>query len=278
MASFPRNFHIHRFYTTLRYSSVELVDISNIVQCSFLFHKSISYLDLNLSEYARYRQLYRGTGSGHRYLTWRNFINTEESCRNVLIPQRKLLYSLHLDIPHGREFSLRKGRTPHHFDYDSESIFVVVCIKENFFNPLFFRIFEFAFEQTCDKLKLIGWLVNFESPELANPPMRILNRFLTELYLKCTDSDLVNKCSKKFHLIGSLCRQEQPKMLEYLLYHANKSAYNKKKCPSSKPSFIDMCISSSYLLNVGPYLKYRNEACFSSNAYTHFKRYMYLRK
>ncbi|GBL77350.1 hypothetical protein AVEN_41773-1 [Araneus ventricosus] len=272
-------FQRHRFYSTLRHSAVEIVDARNIVQCSFLLHKSITYLDLNLSEYGHYRLgRYIIMGGGHRRLTWRNFINTEDSCRKVLIPARRLLYTLHLDIPQGREFNLRNGPITRHYDYNSESIHVDIRIKDIFFHSLFFSILECAFVNGSDKLKLIRWLLDFAPPELANLPNRILNHFLTEMHLECTDSIFVNKCLKKFHLIGSICRQEQPKILEYLLYHANKSAYSTKKCPSSKPSFIDMCISSLYLLNIGPYLKYRNEACFSTSAYTHFKRYLYLRK
>ncbi|GBN61724.1 hypothetical protein AVEN_269675-1 [Araneus ventricosus] len=68
---------------------------------------SINYLDLGLCQYSMLLN-YLGTSCDCCALKLsKSFINTEEKCRKFFTQSRSLLYTLHLDLPKGRECSLK---------------------------------------------------------------------------------------------------------------------------------------------------------------------------
>ncbi|GBN65535.1 hypothetical protein AVEN_225584-1 [Araneus ventricosus] len=99
---------LETFSTILEHRLISLKTAADVVRFSFIVQKSISCLDLGLYQNSKVSNYFATLCDCCGSNRLRNFmnVNSEEKCRKFFTPSRRLLYTLHLDLPKGREYSL----------------------------------------------------------------------------------------------------------------------------------------------------------------------------
>ncbi|GBM62768.1 hypothetical protein AVEN_41498-1 [Araneus ventricosus] len=175
----------------------------------------------------------------------KSFFCTEESLRNKLRPKRRLLYTLHLDIPHGREYNNLKYY-PSQTLFKNRDLFVGVRVFSEILINMLVNLLEQDFERTDCKYKLLKWMTDFRPLESASLPAALPAAFELScaklLYNECVDSKFASKCFDKFIHLDSFSRKEETKVLEYLLYHARLCDFHVRSKKIYPVSVTDDCI------------------------------------
>ncbi|GBM62769.1 hypothetical protein AVEN_41499-1 [Araneus ventricosus] len=258
-----------RFATDLRYRVVNLETAASIVMLSFASHKTVSHLDLQISQRALsdHRQFPLWDGRSVK----KSFFCTEESLRNKLEPKRRLLYNLHLDFPHGREYSNFKNDFLPLWSLNDFSLFVGVRLPSYILIDMLIEQMEQAFEQTDCKFKLLKWMADFRPLELASIPERFQLSCAKLLYHECVDSEFAAKFFDKFIELNSFHSTEVLKVLEYFLYHARVCDFHVRSRMMHSSSVADVCIQALNFRIVHSILKYEDTAYYTEKCYLVYK-------
>ncbi|GBM81140.1 hypothetical protein AVEN_191284-1 [Araneus ventricosus] len=260
------------FSTTLEHRVVKLKTATDVVRFSFIVRNSISYLDLGLCQYSMLLN-YLGTSCDCCALKLsKSFINTEEKCRKLFTQSRSLLYTLHLDLPRGRECSLKDVPNSITFDHDSCIPHIAKIVPTCRFDISILSDFiEDAISMNKKKLKMLAWILKMSFsnlPLLYGLEIRILNKFIDCFYPEITDSAIFKDFIMNFDFTEWMSTFEKPEILEYLLYYARHYGIE-DMAEDVYPidEIIDPCIFNRYFLNIGPILKYINVPRFSEDDY-----------
>ncbi|GBO31368.1 hypothetical protein AVEN_133770-1 [Araneus ventricosus] len=266
------------FSTELRYRSIYLKNVRSLVLTSFVSHKTIAHLDLQISQ----RRLYFRSRYRHwfpidkTFFLGKDFFCTEESLRNNLVPERRLLYNLNLDFPDGREYSnLRSGSPPVSLPYNYTSLFVAVRVGKYVLEDTLVTLIKPACEQTGCTFKLFKWMADFRPLETVYVPLPIQYSCAMILYRNCVDSEFVMKCSGKLIVPYVFLGTRELKVFEYLLYHARLCDFDvnsfliKYSCRSS---FVDFCIEHLGFRLVHSILKYQDTVYYTEESYEVYKK------
>ncbi|KAF8770336.1 uncharacterized protein LOC129989425 [Argiope bruennichi] len=268
---FPRNLHEER----LDYAYVMLNNVTSIAKLSFIAQNSINPLDLSVGESPKKDFLVYGIGEREFPNTWKNFIITEEECKKIMSPNRRLLYTLHLDLPRKLETRLRLVYFKN-FDskvtYDDESFH----LRDIYFNENIYR--------EILRLLLQESILKFKTAALIGRYLKIIKRYFGDLesclydlsvsfilhvlYKECNDSQIVKDVLtmfdfKKWIYYSNDCN---PGILDYFLHHARNSGYNvwgKYPCED----LINGCVMLEKYSFVAVLLKYINAPLFMEEDY-----------
>ncbi|GBN75416.1 hypothetical protein AVEN_27104-1 [Araneus ventricosus] len=260
------------FSTTLEHRVVTLKTATDVVRFSFIVRNSISYLDLGLCQYSMLLN-YLGTSCDCCALKLsKSFINTEEKCRKFFTQSRSLLYTLHLDLPKGRECSLKD--VPNYFTfYHNPCIPHIAKIIPTcgFEISILSDFVEDAINSNQKKLKILSWILKMSFsnlPLLYVLKIRTVDKFIDCFYPEITDSAIFKDFIMYFDFTEWISTYEKPEILEYLLYysrHYRREDLKQDVFPIDE--IIDPCIFNRYFLNIGPILKYINVPRFSEDDY-----------
>lgn len=232
-------------FKDLEYKTFVLKSVDDIVKYDFIAQKSISYLDLNNSEYSR----------GNK------FVNTHEGFRKAVHKERKVIYKFHLDFPVLKEKQLKKVEqfkrfTPALFLHVSE-VHISDCTHSRF---KLVSAIECAIEKSTDKLKTVrkylkamkttGWCKLIYLFGLCTS-------FLDVLIEESDDSSLVvdflQVCNPSF-IPWFICKDTG--YLQYILHHSHRMRLNYLPCDSVFDSPLKHSLCSGKLSNVMHILKY----------------------
>ncbi|KAF8770351.1 Acetoacetyl-CoA synthetase like protein [Argiope bruennichi] len=186
-----------------------------------------------------------------------DFISTEEKSRKILTPSRSLLYTLHLDLPKGREHYLKEAagsfssnfRIPHigKIHFGSGFYFGII-------SGLIYHAVNFA-GQRC---KTFNWLSKFKvikESEFHRLHPIIVNDFLNDLPFFNMDPTELKEFFTKFCFKPWIFQYENAEVLEYFLHHASFFGRDFEKDRPSNYDLTDACISKGFFLNIAPILK-----------------------
>ncbi|GBN62784.1 hypothetical protein AVEN_232806-1 [Araneus ventricosus] len=264
------------FSTELRYRPVYLDDVRSLVLTSFFSHKTISHLDLQISQRRLYfqRRYRRWIRKDDTFFLEKDFFCTEESLRNNLVPERRLLYTLNLDFPDGREYSnLRSGSPPVSLPDNYASLFVAIRVGDHIFSEALVMLIKSAWEQTGWTFKLLKWMAEFRPLESINVPLTVQYSCARFLYRDCVDSEFAMKCCGKLILPYVLLRTGELNVLEYLLYHARLCDFDISSAEyTCRSSFTDFCIERLGFRFVHSILKYEDTVYYTEESYEVYKK------
>ncbi|GBO14349.1 hypothetical protein AVEN_264458-1 [Araneus ventricosus] len=255
------SFHRGRYFTDrVQHQGITLHSLADYVRFSFIVQKSLTPLDLKLCE--RYFNTNNFTLTYHLSIAGgvSEHISTEEKCRKVLATDQSLLYRLHLDLPKGRECSLH-GRPKFGDLVVDPSIPHIGSI----FTPpdrLLLLLCDYivkALRLTGKELRILEWLVRFD--EYSEIPSKIRDILIEFLSSKKIHSPIVKGFFNKFNLREWMVENEEPEILEYLLYEARHKGIILED--GRNYGLTDCCIIRSVYLNIGPTLKYNYAATYS---------------
>ncbi|GBO13356.1 hypothetical protein AVEN_41247-1 [Araneus ventricosus] len=257
------------FSTTLEHRVITLKTATDVVRFSFIVRNSISYLDLGLCRYSILNHLWTSCDCCASKLP-NSFINTEEKCRKIFTRSRSLLYTLHLDLPKGRECSLKDA--PYSITYDLDPciphIAKVIPVSDIL---ILSDSIEDAISINKEKLKILSWILKMSFsnlPLLYVLEIRTVNKFIDCFYPEITDPAIFKDFIMQFDFADWISTYEKPEILEYLLYYARhfgRKDLGEDVFPIDK--IIDPCIFDRYFLNIGPILKYIDVPRFSEDDY-----------
>ncbi|CAL1295501.1 unnamed protein product [Larinioides sclopetarius] len=262
---------MEHFSKTLDYRVVTLKTATDVVRFSFIAQNSISYLNLELCQYSTVSN-YLGTSCYNCALKLSNsFINTEEKCRKFFTQSRRLLYTWHLDLPNGRECSLKNVPNSITYERDPWNPHLAKIVPTCGFDlSILSDLVEDFISINNDKLKILKWILKMSYsslPLLYVLEIRIVNKFIDCFYPEITDSAIFKDFIMHFDFTEWISTHEKPEILEYLLQYAR--YYGREDLEDDFPidEVIDPCIFNRYFLNIGPILKYINRPRFQSDDY-----------
>ncbi|GBN94114.1 hypothetical protein AVEN_142351-1 [Araneus ventricosus] len=249
---------------------VELMDAESIVKCCFVVQKSVTYLDLSVSYHST---LIKKKGL-ERCLTEifapvpgvlsTFFICTKEQLRRILAPDRKILYLYHLDLPNGRERTLRQGRP--------ENLSLISCSKVYSLRPFpclykrnFYRYIQEVVHHSKQKVALIMRLLKpIKSVVFINEYYVLIHYFLEILYSRCTDSNIfVNFMSQIDFREWLLYHTGRRYILESILFHCHKCKYDLLEQMPFCCDPINISMLAGRFDNVAVLLRYRDAPRFA---------------
>ncbi|GBN80429.1 hypothetical protein AVEN_6009-1 [Araneus ventricosus] len=247
------------FSSKLEHRSVELTCVADIIQFSAIVRKSIVHLDLKLSEYCAVQGNCGTLSYGSMLSSTYDFISTQEKCRKILTPSRNLLYSLHLDFPRQREYSLMEKRKCGSFSrYYRVPHISDIYYRSDLFVGMLSDFIHYAVNHTDERLKVFNWLLKFEIVKESQFHLlhhSIVNNILNCLHLHNIDSTMLKEFYKKFFFNYWMYKYENPEILEYFLYNARRVGRNFETDRPRNYDLTDVCISKGYFLNIAPILK-----------------------
>ncbi|GBN97814.1 hypothetical protein AVEN_227313-1 [Araneus ventricosus] len=264
------------FSTAIEGRSIVLQTATDVARFSFIVQDSISYLDLKLLQDSRISD-FRSLCNSCRSRRLRNFVNTEEKCRKFFAPKRRLLYTLHLDLPKGRECSLKDPvvtESVHYVPCCISAHIAEITLTCGFHEKNLSNFIEDALSINFPKDKLLKWVVKipfWEVPLLSRLEIRTASKFIECFYPEVTDSALLNRFIVQFDVIEWMEEHEKPEILEYLLYHARLCG-NIKIEDEHEIELISHCIYCHHYLNIGPILKYISD---STPTYDNYEDYLF---
>ncbi|XP_055953142.1 uncharacterized protein LOC129988885 [Argiope bruennichi] len=254
-------------------SYIDLDKAENIVKYSFVVHKSVTCLDLSVCEYS----VFKGRRQGHPLridktfpplIDWsNNFISTEEDCRKSLTVERQLLYAHHLDSSIKLEHSLRNVQSCQKREYYSPSMFLSQLDTD-------YELYEDSLsEMIIETLKTSNQKVNcvrkvskiMKKLVCLKKNFTIISLCLDILYEHCSDSNVVNDFLTAFNFQAWIVNIDRPKLLQYLLHHANQAGHNVLVTDVHK--LINRCVTNHLFRNSTVLLKYYDAPGFSDSMY-----------
>ncbi|GBM62783.1 hypothetical protein AVEN_41509-1 [Araneus ventricosus] len=201
-----------------------------------------------------------------------SFINTEEKCRKFFTQNRSLLYTLHLDLPKGRECSLKDVPNSITFDFNPCIPHIAKIIPTCGFDLSILSDFvEDAISINKEKLKILAWILKMSFsnlPLLYVLDIRAVDKFIDYFYPEITYSAIFKDFIMYFDFTEWISAYEKPEILEYLLYYSRH--YGRKDLTEDVfpiDEIIDPCTFNRYFLNIGPILNYINVPRFSEDDY-----------
>ncbi|GIY17593.1 SOCS box domain-containing protein [Caerostris darwini] len=248
----------------LMYKQILLEDAKSIVKYSFVLEKTsrsglcLSYLDLNLGEYSEYKK----RGIRHK------FICTEEDCRKYLVPERKLLYLLHLDIPRRKEDRFDDFNQYLLDNHNNPDSFHVSTISENdaaCLSMILEKLVLSAFKRKQDKAKIIRWFLKIRNAGMVSPQNESKDpsgAFTYHLYFKCKNSEVVKEFLKQDDFFLMFLLKYESEVIEYFLYHARKSSYDLYEQKVLPFDFIQASLMIGIFDHVESLLKYQDAPGF----------------
>ncbi|KAF8778346.1 hypothetical protein HNY73_015077 [Argiope bruennichi] len=261
-----------KFYTEIYHRNVPLCSPTDIAQCSFIVQHSISHLDLALSKSDIFlsRSWNGSEYAGFCYL--KDFINTEEGCRKCLTPRRKLLYTLHLDLPREREIHLRNRLVdPKNVSWDFRIPHIgKISISNNWYINKLCHFLEHAWNNVQNKVKLLSWFLNFNglSHELRFKSTKTVTYFIDCLDPGIKDLEFIKKGFTKLDFTRwLLLSPEKPGRVKKLLYTVNR--IGRKSCSLWINHFLRICLLHESFMYVKEILQFINYPVFN-NQFCHF--------
>ncbi|GBO42479.1 hypothetical protein AVEN_232572-1, partial [Araneus ventricosus] len=286
------------FSERFRSSWISLHDAAVAVRLSFIVRNSISCLDLQLCEYSKLKNYCRTFRNSCSSEYSDSFMNTEEKCRKIWMPSRRLIYTLHLDLLTGREHRLKNDPClcrlscdfgfPHTIeitisrdfeerilsDFVREALQVIdrkLKVLENTDKPASLNYCSYFHQQqpviANRKLKLLEFLLKTRLLNYRVQESRIVNSFIDYFYPDNTDSATFRSFIENFNLARYMIQCERPKVLEFILRHSNYYGKDLEREGYSIYRAIDVCILNRLFLNIEPILMYVNSPGFSPRAY-----------
>ncbi|XP_055953477.1 uncharacterized protein LOC129989152 isoform X2 [Argiope bruennichi] len=249
---------------------VELMDPESIIKCCFIVHKSVSYLDLSISHHStliRKRGLERclkGMFRSFPDLLTTTFICTEEHLRRIFAPKRRLLYLYHLDLPKGRERSLRRGR-PRDQSLIACSRIYFLRAYPCLYKRKFWLYIQEAVKHSNRKVDLILRLLKpMKFIVLINHFFTLVYQFLEILYSRCTNSEVFVKFISQIDFREWLLYNSGRRyILESILFHCYKCKYYLLEQMPFCCDPINMCMITGKFDLVAVLLRYRDAPRFA---------------
>ncbi|GBL73093.1 hypothetical protein AVEN_128246-1 [Araneus ventricosus] len=257
-----------------------LYNLSNIVKFSFIVQKSLSPLDLELCRFC----LQRGENNKDTRsyfdpfpLSPKNtYISTEESCRKYFWEDRAIMYERNLDVSNCIEQSLRKN-LPEPALESYGTYFNKLSISNTVDRCVLHNIKMHASENPDHKIKFIRMLVRLQKlqdPFIEQFWAKYVTEFLKDLRDRSNDSNLVKAVLKLIDFEAWMIDNQDPELLEDLLFHVRLSKCNLKEGIEYKRDFINECTIENKFMDVAPFLKYKDCPHFTSETYRHLKKKM----
>ncbi|GBL79525.1 hypothetical protein AVEN_16-1 [Araneus ventricosus] len=258
-------------YAEIRDRSVELCTSADIVQHGFIVQDSLTPLNLELCQ--SYAVFDCKTNRNYPSFSYsKEVISTEEKCRKVLAKSRSLLYTLHLDLPRGRERSLRSDSQHMKLSYDWKIPHVAkIHIANDFYADVLYSFIHYACKENDDNLKVLKWFIKFDALEKSvfdRLPCSIMNYFFECLHPGLVDCEFVMECLGKLKIINWLLSSDssKPGLFTNLLYQIHQTRRD-PKITFWHDQFIDFCISLSSFQLAGEVLKLKNGPCFCDDLF-----------
>ncbi|KAF8770354.1 hypothetical protein HNY73_017899 [Argiope bruennichi] len=216
-----------RFTSKLQYRNVQLWTAADVVQFSFIVQTSICHLDLELCQSYKVNNKYSFFGRDYPSFSYSKcFVNSEEKCRKILETNRKLLYTLHLDLPQGRDWGLKNDSEPEYLSYYRRIPHIAkILTGDEFFITILKKIINYACVNSHHSLKVLKWFLRFyelKSFDLSDLPDFILNHFIDCMHPGISDMDFVKECFKKLNFKNWVDPGRKPERVANLLYQVRR--------------------------------------------------------
>ncbi|GBN68525.1 hypothetical protein AVEN_221075-1 [Araneus ventricosus] len=258
--------HSQRFASKVEFRNVELRTAADVVQFSFIVQTSISGLDLELcqSYQVNNHPLIRNNYPSLSYS--KGFISSEEKCRKVLATSRNLLYALHLDLPKGRDWSLKNSSQPKDLSYYCRIPHIAkICIGDEFYINILYKIIDYACENTHHNLKVLKWFIKFnglKNFQFRELPDNILNHFIDCVHPGISDTDFVRECFKKLDFKNWVDSSEKPGRVANLLYQVRRLGKKLDDIVFWSYDFPHRCLLHHSFVYVSDVFMFMNEPTF----------------
>ncbi|XP_055953060.1 uncharacterized protein LOC129988814 [Argiope bruennichi] len=259
------NFFLKRYYREKRLSVP-----ADIVQYSYIVQDSICYLDLEISKFSTFPNYSTNNSTD---TVSRGVISTEEKCRKTLEKSRYLLYNLHLDLAKGKEWNLKECLQNENLWFNSSfPLMSRICIAEEFYDNLLYRLIEYAVKYTNHKIRVLKWfLKHFATKTLFEVPAYIINYFVECMHPGFNDSEFANDCFRKLNFRNWMLFFERPDGVGNLLYQIHLLGRKREHIRWSY-FFIERCLVHPSLLYVNDVLKFSDALSFRSNIHNYLLR------
>ncbi|CAL1294443.1 unnamed protein product [Larinioides sclopetarius] len=189
------------FTPKLKHVKVKLWTAADVVQHSFLVQDSISSLNLELCQSYDIRTSLKVVGYYPSFSVCKGFIDTEEKCRKIHTSSRNVFYSLHLDLPKGREESLKTHFQLDKLSYDDRIPHLAkVFIGDEFYADILCRLVDYACKYTNLNVKVLKWFIKFGALKKSifrELPFYVIYHFLDSMQPGLSDLVFVEECLKK---------------------------------------------------------------------------------
>lgn len=249
----------------LRYETIRLHSMEMISKYSFIAHRSINHLDLSLREFSSLREkrkvLVRLLFCSADPAYSKKFVNTAEGCRKALKLERRWLYTLHLDLPNGREndvlsLAAYSGQCwkPKTFCFNE------LTVSDSVYKKSFRRFIEEALKKNGMEMNFVRRHVALMKRVLGVRMFEVNSledRILNFLFATCTDSDIVIEFLPLLDLNSWLLTNPRLSVLEYLLHHAYRGRYD-LRLNDSQGALVNECFFNSRFKYAELLLKYQN--------------------
>ncbi|XP_055953032.1 uncharacterized protein LOC129988785 [Argiope bruennichi] len=263
---------MENFSTSLLNRIIVLENASDIVRFSFIVQKSISYLDLKLCDKLMVFNCLNKTCGCCALKFSSYFINTEEKCRKYFTSRRNLLYTLHLDLPKKREYSLKK--VPKTYNYEMcEDIphlakIIAIC---GFSDKLLSNFIQDFIRVNNQKLRILKWILKmdfFDRSMLYYLEIETVNEFIHCFHPTITDPALFKNFIMQVDIVEWIITYEDQEIVEFLLSHARHfGREDLRKDAMTFDATVDHCLINRFLKNIGPVLKYIDAPTFPKEDY-----------
>ncbi|GBN06461.1 hypothetical protein AVEN_177220-1 [Araneus ventricosus] len=245
-----------RLTTEIKYKMVEFWFPSDVVQHSFIVQNSISHLDLDVSPSYRLRTSFFGCYP--KYSPY-SVINTEEKCQKCHSRSRSLLYELHLDLPKGRESSLKSESFPTNLEiYTDPPCLARIEICDGFYINILRDFIQRACITADLNEKVLKWFMKIDELKYYKSILmapNVLKYFVDCMHVEFVDSEFVEKCLTKLDFTDLLRHNEKPGIVGNLLHLVHRKG-GRLEHKMWRCDFSDRCFSHPSFMYVGEVLKF----------------------
>lgn len=232
-------------FKELEFNTFILTSVDDIVRHDFIAQKSISYLDLNNSDYSR--------GS--------KFVNTHEGFRKAVVKDRKIIYNFHLDLPISLEQQLEKVEQLDSITTSPSFHISKMSILEDYYPRQFAALIVSGIKTLSEKLKVIREYLSAMKTTGCRElifKFKMCFSFLNILIKDGVESNVlvefINICGSLYSCLIVQC--ENTEFLQFVLFHSQKMRINFWPCASPCECVLNSSIHHGYLNNVPHILKY----------------------
>ncbi|KAF8771376.1 hypothetical protein HNY73_018802 [Argiope bruennichi] len=202
--------------SSLSYRNFKLQDAASIVRCSFMMRRNICALDLSLLEFSVYKKHVVSSSQRNLLKALMGFFNTEEQIRKFLVRDRNILCTLHLDIPQGREPSLRNNEILDSVDFlvDPKSFHVGSIFIPDFWHEEKLQgfVIQSVYKSHHKLLTLSRILKNDGAMYNVEMPLYVMRYDLGVLCFEWNDSDSAKGVIIGFNIRETTLYAKRPKI------------------------------------------------------------------
>lgn len=213
------------FTQILMHVKVKLWTAADVVQHSFLVQNSISHLNLELCQSHDIRTSLKSVGYYPSFSFYKGIIDTEEKCRKIHSSSRNVFYSLHLDLPKGRERSLKALSQLNDLSYDCRIPHLAkVFTGDEFYTDILCRLIDYACKYTDRNVKVLKWFIKFgalKKSVFRELPSYVIYHFLDSMHPGFNDLEFVEECLRKLQFQIWLEFSDKPGRAANLLYQVH---------------------------------------------------------